>query len=348
MPLHRIRGDFPGVSVRFAGGLRGTLCLLATLALTLLAAPLAAGAQQPPKIPRIGYLEALSPSAGAPLLEAFRRGLRELGYVEGQNISIDYRWAEGRFDRFPALAAELIQLRVDVIVTSSNAGVTALQQATRTIPIVVAAMADPVASGFIASLARPGGNITGFSALSEELGGKRVELLREAAPKVSRVAVLAVSQGSAHRTQWREIQVAAQALKVTPQRIEVAGPDEIEQAFVSLINGRAQGLIVLPHAVTLDCRTQIVGLEAKNRLPGMYPFSLFVEAGGLMSYAPNRSDLHRRAATYVDKILKGAKPADLPVQQPTRFELVLNMKTARALGIKFPQTILIRAEHIIE
>ncbi len=311
------------------------------------AAPLAAVAQQPPKIPRIGYLGAFSPSAGAPVLESFRQGLRELGYVEGQSISIDYRWAEGRPDRFPALAAELIQLRVDVIVTYSNAAVAALQRATRTIPVVVAAMGDPVGSGFVASLARPGGNITGFSSLPEELGGKWLELLREAAPKISRVAVLAFSQPS-HRTYWTELQAAAQALKVTPQRQEVAGPDEIEHAFASLIKGRAQGLIVLPHAVTLDRRTQIVGLAAKHRLPGMYPFSSFVEAGGLMSYGTNFSDLHRRAATYVDKILKGAKPAELPVQQPTKFDLVINMKTAKALGLTLPQSVLIRTTDIVQ
>jgi putative ABC transport system substrate-binding protein len=321
-----------------------------SLALCLLAAPLPTAAQPPPKIPQIGYLGSGTPSVGAPLLEAFRQGLRELGYVEGQTISIHYRWAEGRPDRFPPLAAELIDLRVDVIVTSNNAAVSALQQATRTIPIVVATMGDPVGSGFVASLAQPGGNITGFSTLSEELAGKRVELLREAVPKVSRVGVLAVSidQDPSHRTQWREIQAAAKALKVTPQRQEVAGPDEIEHAFASFIKGRAQGLIVLPHAVTIERRTQIVALAAKHRLPGIYPDRPFVGAGGLMSYGPNRSDLFRRAATYVDKILKGAKPADLPVQQPTRFELVLNLKTAKALGVKFPQSLLVRADQVIQ
>ena len=254
------------------------------------AAPLAAGAQQPPKIPRIGFLGATSRSAGAPFLEAFRQGLRELGYVEGQNIFIDYRWAEGRLDQFPALAGELIQLRVDVIVTWSNPAVTALQQATRTIPIVVAPMGDPVGSGFVASFARPGGNITGFSTLAEEVAGKWLELLREAVPKVSRVAVLAVSQNQAHQTYWTEIQAAARALRVSPQRQEVAGPDEIEHAFASFIKGRAQGLIVLPQAVTIERRTQIVALAAKHRLPGMYPYREYVEAGGLMSYGANYSD----------------------------------------------------------
>ncbi len=347
MPLARDPGP-KEAPVGRALGRRGRSCILAILVLGLLAAPLTAAAQPPPKIPRIGYLGAFSPSAGAPFLESFRQGLRELGYVEGQNIFIDYRWAEGRPDRFPPLAAELIQLRVDVIVTWSNAAVAALRQATRTIPIVVAAMGDPVGSAFVASFARPGGNITGFSVPVEEFGGKWVELLREAVPKISRVAVLAVSQTPAQRTMWTEIQAAAKALKVTPQRQEVAGPDEIEHAFARLIKGRAQGLIVLPHAVTLTRRTQIVGLATKNRLPGMYPDSPFVEAGGLMSYGTNLPELHRRAATYVDKTLKGAKPADLPMEQPTRFELVINMKTAKALGLTFPQSILIRADQVIQ
>jgi ABC-type uncharacterized transport system substrate-binding protein len=322
--------------------------LAVVLTISLVTTPLATDAQQPPKIPRIGYLGPVSPTAGARLLESFRQGLSELGYVEGQNILIDYRWAEGRPDRFPALAAELTQLRVDAIVTYNNPAVAALQQATRTIPIVVANMGDPVGSGFVASLARPGGNITGFSGLSEELGRKWVELLREAVPKVSRIAVLTVSQTPAAHTQWKEIQGAAKALQVTPQRHEIAGPDEIEHAFASLIKGRAQGLIVLPHAVTNARRTQIIKLAAEHRLPGMYPDSQYVEAGGLISYAANFADLHRRAATVVHKILKGVKPADLPVEQPTKFELVINLKTAKALGLTIPQTLLLRADHVIE
>ena len=320
--------------------------LTASIAVTV--APFAAGAQPPAKIWRIGYLGPVSPSAGTRLLESFRQGLRELGYVEGQNIFIDYRWAEGRPDRFPALAAELTQLRFDAIVTYNNPAVAALQQATRTIPIVAANMGDPVGSGFVASLARPGGNITGFSGLSEELSRKWVELLREAVPKVSRIAVLTVSQTPAAQTQWREIQRAAQASKATPQRHEIAGPDEIEHAFASLIKGRAQGLIVLPHAVTNARRTQIVSLAAEQRLPGMYPDSQYVEAGGLISYAANFSDLHRRAATVVDKILKGARPADLPIQQPTTFELAINLRTAKTLGLTIPPSLLLRADQILE
>jgi putative ABC transport system substrate-binding protein len=321
---------------------------LCGLALGALGAPLASEAQPAAKIARIGYLGPVSPSAGARLLESFRQGLRELGYVEGQNILIDYRWADGRPDRFPALAAELTQLRVDAIVTYNNPAVAALQQATRTIPIIVANMGDPVGSGFVSSLARPGGNITGFSGLSEELSRKWVELLREAVPRVSRIAVLTVSQTPAADTQWREIQGAAQASKATPQRHEIPGPDEIGHVFASLVKGRAQGLIVLPHAVTNARRTQIVTLAAEHRLPGMYPDSQYVEAGGLMSYAANFSDLHRRAATVVDKILKGARPADLPIQQPTTFELAINLKTAKVLGLTIPPSLLLRADQVIE
>jgi ABC-type uncharacterized transport system substrate-binding protein len=320
---------------------------LCGLALGTLAAPPAIAAQ-PAKIPRIGYLGPVSPSAGAFLLESFRQGLRELGYVEGRNILIDYRWTEGMPDRLPILAAELIQLRVDAIVTYNNAAVVALQQATRTIPIVVANMGDPVGSGLVASLARPGGNITGFSGLTEELSGKRVALLRESVPKISRVAVLTVSQTPAHNNMWIEIQGAAKTLTMTCERQEVSGPDEIEPAFTSLVKSRVQGLIVLPHAVTNARRTQIVGLATKHRLPGMYPDGQYVQAGGLMSYATNFSDLHRRAATFVDKILKGAKPADLPVEQAMKFELIINLKTAKALGLTIPQSILVRADELIQ
>jgi len=311
-------------------------------------APFAAAAQPATKMWRIGYLGPVSPSVGARLLDSFRQGLRELGYIEGQNISIDYRWAEGIPDRFPPLAAELTQLRVDAIVTYNNPAVAALQQATRTIPIIAANMGDPVGSGFVASLAQPGGNITGFTGLSEELSQKWVELLREAAPKISHVAVLTVSQTRAADTQWREIYGAAKALKVTPQRHEIAGPDEIERVFGSLVKGRAQGLIVLPHAVTNARRSRIVGLAAEHRLPGMYPDSQYAEAGGLMSYSANFSDLHRRAAVVVDKILKGAKPADLPIQQPTTFELVINLRTARALGLTIPPSLRVRADQVVE
>ena len=280
-------------------------------------------------------------------------------YITGQNISIDYRWAEGRPDRFPALAVELTQLKVDVIVTYNNAAVAALQRATQTIPIVMVNVGDPVGSGYVASLARPGGNITGFSTLSEELSPKWVELLREAVPTVFRVAVLTVSRtltlypdrpgcSDQNCRLWLVIESAAKAVKAIPQLHAIAGPDEIEHAFANLIKDRAQGLIVLPHAVTNANRARIASLAAGHRLPGMYPDSEYVEAGGLMSYAPNYSDLHRRAATFVDKILKGAKPADLPIEQPTKFELVVNLKTAKALGITIPQSVLLRTDNVIE
>jgi putative ABC transport system substrate-binding protein len=330
--------------------------LTASIAAT--ASPFVAGAQPPTKTWRIGYLGPVSPSAGAPLLESFRQGLRELGYAEGQNISIDYRWAEGRPDRFPALAVELTQLKVDVIVTYNNAGVGALQRATQTIPIVFASVGDPVGSGYAASLARPGGNITGLTGLTEEVSRKWVELLREAVPTVFRVAVLTVSRTLAVNPDrrecsdqncrlWQQIEGAAKAVKAIPQLHAIAGPDEIEHAFANLIKDRAQGLIVLPHAVTNANRARIASLAAGHRLPGTYPDSEYVEAGGLMSYAPNYSDQHRRAATFVDKILKGAKPADLPIEQPTKFELVVNMKTAKALGLTIPQSILTRADTVI-
>jgi len=330
--------------------------LTASIAAT--ASPFVAGAQPPTKTWRIGYLGPVSPSAGAPLLESFRQGLRELGYAEGQNISIDYRWAEGRPDRFPALAVELTQLKVDVIVTYNNAGVAALQRATRTIPIVFGSAADPVANGYAASLARPGGNITGLTGLTEEVSRKWVELLREAVPTVFRVAVLTVSRTLAvypdrrecsdqNCRVWQLIEGTAKAAKAIPQLHAIAGPDEIEHAFANLIKDRAQGLIVLPHAVTNANRARIASLAAGHRLPGTYPDSEYVEAGGLMSYAPNYSDQHRRAATFVDKILKGAKPADLPIEQPTKFELVVNMKTAKALGLTIPQSILTRADTVI-
>jgi putative ABC transport system substrate-binding protein len=279
--------------------------------------------------------------------------------VEGQNISIDYRWAEGRPDQFPVLAAELTRLKVDVIVTYSNASVAALQRATQTIPIVFANAGDPVASGFAASLARPGGNITGFANLADEVSRKWVELLREAVPTVFRVAVLTLSRDLAvdpNRREcsnqncrlWQVIEGAAKATKAIPQLHAIVGPDEIEPAFTNLIKDRAQGLIVLPNAVTNANRARIVSLAAGHRLPGMYPYSEYVEAGGLMSYGPNYSDQHRRAATYVDKILKGAHPRDLPIQQPTTFELVVNMKTSKALGITIPQTVLMRVDKTIE
>jgi putative ABC transport system substrate-binding protein len=304
-------------------------------------------AQQTDKIARIGYLGAFTPSAGASLLEAFRQGLGEL-VMSRANIFIDYRWAEGKPDRLPAAAAELVNLRAEIIVTQSNAAVAALQQATKTIPIIVAGMGDPVESGFVASLARPGRNITGFSNQAEDFAGKWVELLTQTVPKISRVAVLAVSQTVSHATYWREIQATAQTLKVSPQRQDLAGPDDIDDAFVRLSKARPQGVIVLPHAITIERRLQIGQLATKNRLPAIYAFGLFAEAGGLMSYGTNLAELHRRAATYVNKILKGASPAELPVEQPTKFELLINLTAAKQIGLTIPPSVLARADKVIK
>jgi putative ABC transport system substrate-binding protein len=334
--------------------------LAASIAAT--ASPFVAAAQRQTKTWRIGYLGPVSPSGGARLLESFRQGLRELGYAEGQNVSIDYRWAEGRLDRLPELAEELTQLKVDVLVTYSNACVAALQKATRTIPIVFANLADPVANGYVASLARPGGNITGFAGLADEMSQKWVELLREAVPTAFRIAVLTLSRDLAANPLisdrrecknqncrlWLEIEGAAKAVKAIPQLAAITRSDEIEQAFANFIKDSTQGLIVLPNAVTNANRARIVSLATQHRLPGMYPSSEYVEAGGLMSYAPNQSDQHRRSATYVDKILRGAHPRDLPIQLPTTFELSVNMKAAKALGITFPQTVLMRVDKTIE
>ena len=326
----------------------GRAASVVALALTIFSAPFVAGAQLPAKVPRIGYLGPVSPTSGAYLLESFRQGLRERGYTEGQNIFIDYRWAEGRADRLHSSAKELVQLSPDAIVTYNNAAVVALQRATRTIPIVVANMGDPVGSGLVVSLARPGRNVTGLSGLAEEVSRKWLELLREAVPRITRVAVLAVAQSPVHDRMRLEIEGAATALKIAVQRQDVTGPDEVEDAVASLVKGGAQGLIVLPHAVTNARRSQIANLATKNRLAGMYPDGQYVEAGGLISYAANFSDLHRRAATYVDRILKGAKPADLPVEQPTKYELVINLKAAKVLRVTIPQSLMLRADRIVE
>jgi putative ABC transport system substrate-binding protein len=313
----------------------------------LLAAPLATDAQQPLKIPRIGLLRSGSPAD--PYVEAFRQGLRALGYVEGQNLIIEYRYAEGKLDRLSELAAELVRLKVDIIITSGEASIRAAKRTTRTIPIVMANSGDPVESGLVASLAQPGGNITGLSALSPELSGKALELLKETFPKLSRVAVLWNPANAAKVLDFRESQVAAKALGVQLQSLEVRSPDDFDRAFGAAMRERAEALSVRADAVvTVVHRKRIVDLTAKNRLPAIYELTEFVDAGGLMSYGPSVSDNFRRAATYVDKILKGAKPADLPVEQPTKFELVVNLKTAKALGLTMPQSILLRADQVLQ
>jgi len=320
------------------------------LALGLVLAPLAAEAQQAAKVPRIGWL-AVNRAPNLHLSEAFRQGLRDLGYVEGRNVVIEYRDAEGKFERLPALAAELVALKVDVIVAPSTPAALAARQATKTIPVIFAALGDPVTSGLVTSLARPGGNVTGVSFLSPELVGKRLERLTQAVPGAGRVAVLwqpgDVPESTAKDLRT-EAEVAARALGVRLQVVEARGPADFDRAFSAMTKAHVDALSVLPSAMLFSERGRLVDLAAKYRLPAVYPWREGADAGGLMSYGPNLPDLYRRAATYVDKILKGAKPADLPVEQPTKFELVINMKTAKALGLTIPQTLLQRADQVIQ
>jgi putative tryptophan/tyrosine transport system substrate-binding protein len=325
---------------------------LGTVARTLLAAPLAAEAQQAAKIARIGYL-APNLATSPHLREAFRQGLRDLGYVEGRNLVIEYRDAEGKRERLPALAAELVALKVDVIVTEGGNTVVPLaaKQATRTLPIVFASAADPVGSGLVTSLARPGGNVTGLSGLSTELVGKRLELLTQAAPGVGQVAVLWLPGVYGERTEKEMLtgaEVAARGLGVRLQFVEARGPADFDRAFSDMTRARAGALILLPSNMFGRERRRLVDLAARHRLPAVYFAREFVDAGGLMSYAAPLTDLCRRAATYVDKILKGAKPADLPVEQATKFELIINLKSAKAIGLTIPQSVLGRADQIIQ
>ena len=294
-------------------------------------------AQQPVKVSRIGFLGFPSPSANAARNEAFRQGLRELGYVEGKNIVIEWRFAEGKLDRVSALAAELVRLKVDVIVTGGAGSTRPANEATNTIPIVMAQDPDPVGNGFVASLARPGRNITGLSTLAPELSGKQLELLKEIAAKLSRVAVLGTSTSPANAQSLREVELAAGALNVQLQYLDIRSPNDIELAFQEARKTRVDAFLALIGPVLANQRTQIADLAVKSRLPAIYGQPEYVEAGGLMSYAVSFTDLHRRAATYVDKILKGAKPADLPVEQPTKFELIINLKTAKQIGLTIPQ-----------
>jgi putative ABC transport system substrate-binding protein len=289
-----------------------------------------------------------SPSIAWPFAEAFRQRLRALGYVEGQTIALEERWAEGRYDRLPSLAAELVRLNVDIIVTASTPAVQAAQQATRTIPIVMTVVSDPVESDIVASLARPGRNVTGLSLMHPELSGKRLELLKEVVPKVSRVAVLWNPSNPIIPPLLRETEAAARALGVELQALEVRAPTELDRAFAAMTRGRAGALMVLPDVILRNQQRRIIDLAAKGRLPAMYAWREPVDAGGLMAYGASIPEIFRRAAVYVDKILKGAKPADLPVEQPTRFELVINLKTAKALGLTIPQSVLIRADQVIQ
>jgi putative ABC transport system substrate-binding protein len=305
-------------------------------------------AQAPAAVRRIGLLSGHSASDTALWHQAFRLGLRDLGWVEGKNISIEYRYAEGRSDRLPDLAADLVRLKVDVIVASVTPDALAAQKATRAIPIVIVAAGDPVALGLVESLARPGGNITGLTTMTAELGGKRLELLTEMVPKLSRVAVLWNPQGVGSPLGWKEIQLPAQRLGVQLHSLEVRSPNDFDKAFEDATKARAGTLFIMPDPVITPNLKRIAGLAAKSRLPSIFHVSEFADAGGLATYGPDRADMFRRAATFVDKILKGAKPGDLPVEQPTRFELVINLKTAKALGITIPQSIMLQATRVIE
>ncbi len=323
--------------------------LITTLALGLLAAPLVAEAQQAGKVHRIGILSpAYPPSGPSPLFEAFRQGLRELGYVEGQNIAIEWRFAEGRNDRLRALAADLVRLKVDLIFTINSPAAEAAKNATSTMPIVFVRAGDPIAGGLVASLARPGGNLTGLTSVAAEMSGKRLALLKEALPRLSRVAVLWNSPSKGAELVFKEVEAAGLRLGVQIQDVGVRSPNELQSAFEAATKRRAGGLLVIDDLVIASHRTRILDLAAKHRLPVVSIYREFAEAGGLMAYGPSLSDTYRRAATYVDKILKGAKPADLPVEQPTKFELVVNLRTAKALGLAIPQSVLIRADEVIQ
>jgi len=322
--------------------------LAVVLSLSLVLAVLAAEAQPAGDVHRIGYLSTSSATATPGYVEAFRQGLREFGWSEGQNLVIDYRFAEGRVERLPALAVELVQLKVDVIVAAATAATVAAKNATRTIPIVMVSVSDAVRLGLIASFARPGGNATGLTwSVGLEFGGKLLELLKETLPKVRRVAILWNPGNPAHEAAVSELRAAARSLRVQLQLLSVRGPEEFDGAFAAMAKEHAEALLVVSDPMLNLNAARLADLAAKNRLPSMHGMRGNVEAGGLMSYGPNNVALYRRAAFFVDKILKGANPADLPVEQPTKFELVINLKTAKALGLTIPQSILVRADEII-
>jgi putative ABC transport system substrate-binding protein len=326
----------------------GVLSILFVVALLVVA--VIAEAQQPKKVPRIGYLSNNDPATESTRSEAFRAGLRELGYIEGKNIASEYRYTQGKVDRLPDLAAELVRLKVNVIVVGGNSPIRAVKNATKTIPIVMTGLGpDPVEAGFIESLARPGGNVTGLTNLNRELGGKRLELFKEAVPKVTRVAVLYEQANRPSVIEVKEVlPVAARALRLTIQPWEVRAADDFERVFTAMGKQRPDGLYVLGTALMNDNEKRIVGFALKRRLPSMYFTRGAVEAGGLMYYGADTAESYRRVATYVDRILKGAKPADLPVEQPTKLELVINQKTAKQIGLTIPPNVLARADKVIK
>jgi putative tryptophan/tyrosine transport system substrate-binding protein len=320
-----------------------------TLCAMLLALSYSASAQQPTKVPRIGYLSGSSLSTDAARVAAFQHGLRDIGYVEGKNIVIEWRSGEGKLDRSLAHAAELVRLKVDVIVAAGGTEIRAARKATATVPIVMIRGGDPIGSGFVASLARPGGNITGLATLRPELSGKRLELLKEIVPKLSRVAIFASSGFAEYALVSKEIEIAAGPLGIKLQSLDIQSPKDFESAFQAAAKGRADAVLFRVRGPVLNPhRTEVAALAVKSRLPAIYETAEEVEAGGLMSYGVNDNDLYRRAATYVDKILKGRKPTDLPVEQPTKFELVINLKAAKQIGLTIPPNVLVRADKVIK
>ena len=326
------------------------LALLVALTLSLFTAPLSVDAQKPAKVSRIGMLRPGSPPAGSsPNLDAFRQGMHDLGYIEGQHFIVESRWAEGSDERLHDLAAELVRLQVDIIMAAGVLATHAAQQATRTLPIVMLGVYDPVGAGLVASLARPGGNISGLSTLGLELAGKRLEILKETVPQLARVAVLANPAAPPHKVFLENLAVVSRALGLKLQMLEVRSPDELDKAFAALTHAGAEALFVLPDPPMLDrLDRRIVDLTAQHRLPAIYPFKSSVDAGGLMSYAPRLPDIYRRAAYYVHRILQGASPADLPVEQPSTFELVINLKAAKALGLTIPPAMLFQADEVMQ
>ena len=323
--------------------------LISGLCAMLLALCFPAQAQQPKKIAKIGYLLPSTPAAAAHLLEAFRQGLRELGYVEGKTLVLEIRYGEARVERFPELARELVNLKVDVIVTATDVAIAAVKRETQTIPIVMAVSSDPVGTGFVASLARPGGNVTGLSIISPELSGKRLELLKEVVPGLSRVAFLWNPDVRGAILDYKETEGAASSLRLQLQSVEVSRAEDLDRAFSAITKESAHALMMpAANPVGFANRGQIASFAQKNKLPSMYAQKEYVDAGGLMSYGSSTPDMHRRAATYVDKILKGTKPADLPVERPMKFELVINLKTAKQIGLAVPPNVLARADTVIK
>jgi putative tryptophan/tyrosine transport system substrate-binding protein len=309
--------------------------------------PLAARAQET-KVPRIGFLGNSTAALETNLIGPFRDGLRALGYEEGRNIVIEYRWAEGNYERFPSLVAELLASKVDVLVTAGTPASLAIKRATTSVPVVMIAVGDPVGTGLVPSLAQPGGNLTGQSAIAPDLEGKRLELLREVLPKLSHVGMFINSVNPLHTTSLQQARAAAQALRITLQVLDVRASEDLDAAFAAILKERPEALLILADRVFLHNRTSMMDFAAQRRLPNVNAYRELVEAGGLMSFGPSYEEMHRRAATYVDKILKGAKPADLPIEQPTKFTLVVNVKSAKAIGINLPPTLLARADEVIE